>query len=151
MSDSDDHSPSPSEGGGEEDFGMCGFGREPRYTAEELAAGAGADRALNEEEGTMAVESDDTNVVWPPESRLQNLEWCECGECTIQASRLDCICCMDAAVTLEMARGEGVTCICKMADFDTLILHKGVLTLALRGYFEIRKQPMAVGEVPDNK
>ena len=147
MSDSDDQSPSPGEDGHAEDLGMCGFGREPRFTAEELAAGAGEDRAVNEDEA-MAIAQD---VVWPPESRLQNLEWCECSECTIQETRLDCICCRDAALTLDMTQGNGVACVTKISDFDILILHRGVLTLALRGYFEMRKQPMAVGEVPDNK
>ena len=96
----------------------------------------------------MAIEQD---VVWPPESRLQNLEWCECSECTIQETRLDCICCRDAALTLDMTQRNGVACVTKISDFDILMLHRGVLTLALRGYFEMRKQPMAVGEVPDNK
>ena len=69
MSDSDDQSPSPSEDGHTEDLEMCGFGREPRFMAEELAAGAGEDRAVNEDEA-MAIEQD---VVWPPESRFQKL------------------------------------------------------------------------------
>jgi len=67
------------------------------------------------------------------------------------SNRLDCICCADAALTLDLTRGSGVACVTKITDFDILILHKGVLTIALRGYFEMRKQPMPVGEEPDNK
>jgi len=61
-SNSDSHSPSGSEGEDGLDVGMCGFGREPRYTAKELAEGAGDNSVVNAEEGAMALAEPD--FVW---------------------------------------------------------------------------------------
>ena len=55
-----------------------GWGREPRYSAEELPS-----RVTNvaEEEDASAAASDRRRVAWPPESRfVWDSDWCERGQ-----------------------------------------------------------------------
>ncbi|XP_065195099.1 P2X purinoceptor 7-like [Sycon ciliatum] len=157
MSDSEHSSVSSNEGSdaeaSEDDqqpTAAYGWGREPRYSAEELAS-----RVVNvEEEDASAAASDmiEEEYAWPPVSRVGNTDWCECGQkCTAMPNRLECLCCQDAAVTVELVRRYDVSCITDLADYDIVILHRGVLSTALRGYFDMRKQPMPVTEEPDNR
>eukprot|EP00117_Sycon_ciliatum_P000100 scpid100101/ scgid6300/ len=149
MSDFEDVSPCASDDGDMPDPEMFGFGREPRFSAQELAVRAAEDEpAANEEEAAVA---DEVEIVWPPESRVGNTEWCECSHCCSMPTPLNSICCQDAAVILELARSSDVSCICLHSDFTAVVLHRMVLIVALRGYFERRQQAMPTTEQPDNR
>jgi len=129
------------------------FGREPRFSAEELASRSAQ---LTETEARdaepVADALDDVLFGWPPESRVGNTNWCECGgKCSPMPNRLDCLCCQDAAVTLELVRANHVSCVTELTDYEIVILHRGVLSTALRGYFEMKKQPLKPTEEPDNR
>ena len=125
---------------------MFGYGREPRYTAEELT-----ERSLEDAEAVEEEAIQEPDYLWRPASRVGNTNWCDCSKCSPMPNRLDCLCCQDAAVTLELAKGCAVSCVVDTPDFPVVVLHKAVLTTALRGYFEMKKQPMSVTEQPDNR
>ncbi|XP_065191770.1 P2X purinoceptor 7-like [Sycon ciliatum] len=91
------------------------------------------------------------DVLWPPLNRLGNTEWCDCSKCRAMPERLDCICCQDAAITLERTREHGVRCVAEIPDFETVVLHQQVLATAWRGYFEMKQQPKQLSDEPDNR
>lgn len=127
---------------------MLGYGREPKFSADELA---GQPEVLESDGDAELPEGAEADFLWPPASRVGNRDWCECGECIVMPVRLDCLCCQDAAVTVESTRANNVGCVTATADFATVVLHKAVLTTALRGYFEMKRQPMPPKEQPDNR
>lgn len=134
-------------------YNLFGFGKELRYSAEELASRTeNASETNAEAEPAVGDDAEDLLFAWPPQSRVGNTRWWECGsKFAVMANRLDCLCCQDAAVTLELVRTHNVSCVTEVPDFGVVILHKGVLTTALRGYFEMRKEPLKPTEEPDNR
>ena len=91
------------------------------------------DSASNQEEVTG----------WPPMTRVANKDWCDCSCCSPMLSRLDYLCCHDAAPTLtliEEEAGAEVSCVSQLEAFQLGCLNCLGLKIALGGYLDLTTQ-----------
>ena len=95
MSDTEsEHSPDDSddqEYEGLED--VLAYAKETEYTAAELEARSRRFE-VNKDEAAAAAALGDV-LVWPPVSRVGNMDWCQCSECASRTQKEDCICCQE--------------------------------------------------------
>ena len=93
------------------------YGNEPEYTAAELL--------LLSDEANISTDSEgrgsDLNS-----SRLENMHWCTCAECSIMPTLPESKCCQEFKVLLEGKLSDEVTCITKHAHFADICLKKHI-------------------------
>ena len=105
--------------------GHCMYGNEPEYTTEEM-------RLLNIESDNEDSE-EETNEL--DSSRLENLHWCSCLNCTVMPTFAESVCCREFADTLG-DKLSGKKCITENTHFEAVCLNPDVLETA---FIQIRR------------
>ena len=91
------------------------YGNEPEYTAAELL--------LLSDEANISTDSEGGRGSDLDSSRLENMHWCTCAECSIMPTLPESKCCQEFKVLLEGKSSDEVTCITKHAK--TTSQHSG--------------------------
>lgn len=118
------------------------YSREPEWTEEELAANMDVEEVHDEEESDDNLPESDNGTVWPPASRLENTDWCQCGECCTMPTREECICCGEYPEMLRKLSDSRMKCVSLINSFALVCLEKDVLGTALIGFLDLTKRPL---------
>ena len=94
-----------------------GYSNEPEYSKTELEAMKFSDN----ESGNSNCSDDEMDS-----SRLENMHWCSCGECTIILSLVESTCCKESSSLLG-DKLDDINCITQNKDFKILCLNPNVL------------------------
>ncbi|XP_048732710.2 P2X purinoceptor 7-like [Ostrea edulis] len=68
------------------------------------------------------------------DSRLNNTDWCSCGQCVPMPSAKECICCTEVKAISDLMENDGVQCITDHQGFDPVCLNTYVLATAYNQY-----------------
>nr|XP_054750630.1 P2X purinoceptor 7-like [Lytechinus pictus] len=102
---------------------------EPQYSAEEIAQRAEERRRTgcsSERDNNGA----DVEPPPPPPDRLDNDNWCSCGNCRVMPTQIECICCHEIGNCRQFL-SPSVNCIIDNEDFSKVCLERAVLRTAL--------------------
>ena len=94
------------------------YGNEPEYSDVELQA---------QNDAPSNSESDDESDDDLDSSRLENLHWCACGECSIMPTLGESKCCHEFATLLGEKLTDEVKCITKHLHFSDICLKTHIL------------------------
>jgi hypothetical protein len=72
----------------------------------------------------------------PDSDRLDNRNWCQCGNCEAMPTGKECFCCQELDA-LNDKFDTGINCICDHDDFETVCLHRAVLRTALSAMADV--------------
>ena len=103
------------------------YGNEPEYTAAELLL-LGDSCSATDSEG-----DDDSDL---DSSRLENMHWCSCLECSIMPTLHESKCCREFKMLLGDKLTDGMKCITKHPHFDDICLKKHILEAS---YIQLRR------------
>ena len=106
---------SESENAGSDSEAEGMYGNEPEYMAAELL--------LLSDEANISTDSEGGRGGDLNSSRLENMHWCTCAECSIMPTLPESKCCQEFKVLLEGKLSDEVTCITKHAK--TTSQHSG--------------------------
>ena len=104
---------------GAEPDGM--YGNEPEYSAAELAALD--DDVINFEDDSDS-EAETSGL---DSSRLDNLHWCSCRECSIMPTLNESKCCQEFGTLLGDKLSNDIKCITKHPHFDDICMKRHIL------------------------
>ena len=79
-------------------------------------------------DGTREIENDQLG-------RLENKDWCKCGQCKREIREIDSLCCTEVPAITE-DKFEGKKCIILAHKFELLCLNKTILKIVLVGLNE---------------
>ena len=116
-SSSNDVGTSESEDAGSDSAPEGMYGNEPEYTAAELLLLSESSSASDAEESGSDLDS----------SRLENMHWCTCSECSIMPTLLESKCCQEFKILLGDKLTDEVKCIIKDPHFDDICLKRNIL------------------------
>ena len=99
---------------------------DPEYSKEELDQMGIYEKDQDEE-------SDESEEEEADSSRMENLHWCTCGECSLMPSLIESKCCRECPNLLEDKLNQ-VKCITQHEEFSILCLNPIVLNTAFVQY-----------------
>ena len=134
-------SPLSNDSGRDDIYGaIVSYDKEPEWKADELLAGSASAGAQSQAEGDD--EEEENWALWPPASRVGNNNWCQCGECSVQPKREDCVCCWDYPECKAKINAEEEQCITALETFTCGCARHDILSIALTGYLDLTKRPL---------
>lgn len=95
--------------------GLTPYQFEPSYSAEELAAKRVQNNTFRE-------------LDFSGRATLSSSDWCNCGECTLMHTDIECHCCSESEIITKI-RGS-VDCITHHASFESVVINIDALNTA---------------------